>query len=547
LQNDFSLGTIQDMATCKYIFVTGGVVSGLGKGITAASLGRLLINRGLRVTCQKLDPYINVDPGTMNPCEHGEVWVTDDGAETDLDIGHYERFLGQSFSKYNCSTSGQIYNSVITKERAGDYLGRTIQVIPHITNEIKDTMKRVAENYDIVIVEVGGTVGDIEQMAHIEAIRQFRKELGANNSISIHVTLVPYLQASGEIKTKPTQASVKDLAQLGVFADIVVARTNADVELDGHTRRKIAMFCGLDGAECVIHNKDCRTIYEVPCILKEQKMDDIVLQKLQLNAKTDNLKDWSSMVEKMVNPKSEKIVAIVGKYTAVPDAYMSVTEATKHAGFNCGVGIKIKLIDSEKIEENGVKELEGVDGIIVPGGFGNRGIEGKITAINYARTKNIPFLGICLGMQMAVVEYARNVLGLTDANSTEINPNTKNPVIDILPEQLGVTQKGGTMRLGAYDCALAKGTLASDLYKAKTISERHRHRYELNNWYREKLIENGLVISGRNEQLDLCEIIELPKHRYFIAGQFHPEFKSRPYAPHPLFVGLVNAIIKGGK
>jgi CTP synthase len=532
---------------CKYIFVTGGVVSGLGKGITAASLGRLLINRGLRVTCQKLDPYINVDPGTMNPCEHGEVWVTDDGAETDLDIGHYERFLGQSFTKFNSCTSGQIYNRVITKERAGEFLGRTIQVIPHITNEIIDTMKCVAENNDIVIVEVGGTVGDMEQMAFIESIRQFRRELGANNSLSIHVTLVPFLNSSGEIKTLPTRHSVQRLAESGVFADIVVARTNADITLDEHTRRKIAMFCGLENAECVIHNPDCASIYAVPKILKEQKMDDIVLQKLQLTAQSDDLKNWNKMVEKMLNPKCQKTVAIVGKYTSVPDAYMSVTEATKHAGFDCGVGVKIKLVDCEKVEKNGAAEIGNVDAIIVPGGFGDRGIEGKILAINHARTKKIPFLGICLGMQMAVVEFARNVLKLTDANSTEINPNTSSPVIDILPEQIGVTQKGGTMRLGAYDCTLQKGTLAAELYKSKSTSERHRHRYELNNWYREKLTNAGLIISGINEKLDLCEIVELPSHPYFIAGQFHPEFKSRPYAPHPLFVGLINAILKGGK
>jgi CTP synthase len=531
---------------CKYIFVTGGVVSGLGKGITAASIGRLLINRGLRVTIQKLDPYINVDPGTMNPLEHGEVWVTDDGAETDLDIGHYERFLGRSFMRNNCNTSGQIYDAVIKKERAGEYLGRTIQVVPHITNEIKNVMKSVAANNDIVIVEVGGTVGDMESMPHIEAIRQLRKELGHDNSLSIHVTLVPYLESSGEIKTKPTQASVRDLSQMGVFPDLVVCRTNSNVELDSSTRKKIAMFCNLTGERDVIHNKDCRSIYEVPILMKQQMVDEIVLEKLKLTAPQDDLHIWKQMVGEMLKTREPKTVAIVGKYTAVPDAYLSIIEATKHAGFNCDVGVKIKLVDAEKIEKNGVKEIGAVDAIIIPGGFGERGIQGKINTVQYARENKIPFLGICLGMQMAVIEIARNVLKLADANTTEINPNTKNPVIDIMEDQKHVTQKGGTMRLGLYDCAIKRGTLAEKLYKSKLIHERHRHRFEFNNKYRKKLEDAGVVFSGINEKLGLVEILELPSHPYFIASQFHPEFLSRPYSPHPLFMGLVSAIKSKG-
>jgi CTP synthase len=533
----------------KYVFITGGVVSGLGKGITASSLGRLLINRGLSVTIQKLDPYINVDPGTMNPYEHGEVFVTDDGAETDLDIGHYERFLGRNFSQSNNHTSGSIYNTVISKERAGEYLGKTIQVVPHITDEIIARMKSVAKGNDVVIIEVGGTVGDIEGMAFIEAIRQFRKQLGAKNSVSIHVTLVPYLACSGEIKTKPTQASVREISQMGVFPDIVVCRTYDGVDLDYATRSKIAMFCNLKDAHYVIHNKDCRSIYEVPIILKNQKLDEIVLEELGLVAPSDSLLEWQNMVERMLATREEKTIAIVGKYVAVPDAYISIIEATKHAGLLCETSIKIKLVNSESVEANGAEaEIGNADGIIVPGGFGKtRGIDGKILAVEYARTNRIPFLGICLGLQMAVIEFARNVVGLKGATSTEFDDKTKCPVIDLMEAQKNVVAKGHTMRLGLYNCAISKGTLAHKLYKSTAIKERHRHRYEFNNKYRAQMEKCGMVFSGVNNEMGLCEIVEIPTHPFFIASQFHPEFLSRPYAPHPLFVGLVKALKENKK
>ena len=523
------------MFNTKYIFITGGVVSGLGKGITAASLGRLLVNRGLSVIIQKLDPYLNLDPGTMNPLEHGEVFVTDDGAETDLDIGHYERFLGRSLSKKSSVTMGQIYQNTINKERKGDFLGKTIQVVPHVTNEIKNTMRGVADGNDIVIVEIGGTVGDLESTALIEAIRQFRRELGNGNSLSIHVTLVPYLNCSNEIKTLPTRHSVNRLSEMGVFPDIVVCRTNGDVLIDKAARDKIAMFCSLDSPQDVIHNHDCSSIYEVPVVLKKQKLDDIVLEKLGLTAPAGNLNDWKNMVIKLLSIMPlQRTIAIVGKYLC-QDAYLSVIESIKHAGAKCGVGIKIKLISCEDLDA-----LSDVDGIIVPGGFGSRGVEGKIAAIKYARENNIPFLGICLGMQMAVVEFARNVLGLKEAHSTEMTASPY-PVIDLMESQKNVKNKGGTMRLGLYDCTLKKGTRSAKLYNSENIKERHRHRYEFNNKYREDLEKAGLVISGVNKELDLVEIIELKDHPYFVACQFHPELVSRPYSPHPLFVGLVNA------
>lgn len=530
----------------KYIFVTGGVVSGLGKGITAASLGKLLRLRGYKVSVQKIDPYLNVDPGTMSPYEHGEVFVTDDGAETDLDIGHYERFLDINCCYKSDITSGQIYTSVLNKERRGDYLGHTVQIVPHVTNEIKDFMRAIGEGQDIVIIEIGGTVGDMEQAVFIEAIRQFRHELGANNSVSVHVTLIPYIASSGEIKTKPTQNSVKDLQRQGVFADVLVCRTTADVDLAQEHRDKIAMFCGLDNQEDVIHNRDCRTIYEVPLMFAKQNFDTIVLKKLGLKLNQCDLSSWSAMVDKLCDDNlPEATIAIVGKYVEVADAYISVTEALKHAGIVNDVRVNVKLVQAENIERDGAAAwLKNVHGIVVPGGFGNRGIEGKIAAIEYARTNQIPFLGICLGMQTSVMEFARHVCKLKDANSTEFDAKVKYPVIHLIDEQKDIQNKGGTMRLGLYDCQIKAGTLASKLYGKTLIQERHRHRYEFNNAYRVQLEKAGLVVSGVNPQADLVEIVELPNHPYFIACQFHPELLSRPQHPHPLFQGFIAAVVK---
>ncbi|MDR0975351.1 MAG: CTP synthase [Christensenellaceae bacterium] len=530
----------------KYIFVTGGVVSGLGKGITAASLGRLLIGHGLKVAIQKFDPYINVDPGTMSPYQHGEVFVTDDGAETDLDIGHYERFLDINCDQTCNFTTGRIYSNVISKERRGDYLGVTVQVVPHITNEVKLSFKAAAEkDVDVVIVEIGGTVGDIEGLVYIEAIRQFRKELGAGNSLSVHVTLIPYLEASGEIKSKPTQNSVRDLSQLGVNADILVCRTSKSVELDDEIKNKIAMFCNLDGAEYVIHNYDCASLYEVPLILKKQRFDELVMKKLNLKETDCNITEWTDVLKRMNEATEERTVAIIGKYCNVPDAYISITEAIKHAGIHNKIKPIVKLVDSEEIEARGAEEVIGkVDAIIVAGGFGNRGIEGKIAGAKYARENNIPYLGICLGMQIAVIEFARNVCGMTDANSTEINEKTGYPVVDIMEEQKGITKKGGTMRLGSYDCELKAGTKALDCYKTKNIKERHRHRFEFNDKFRAELEGNGLTIAGVNPELGLVEIVEVANHPFFVASQFHPELKSRPNRPHPLFVGLIQATMQ---
>lgn len=531
----------------KYVFVTGGVVSSLGKGITAASLGRLLINRGLHVTIQKLDPYINVDPGTMSPYQHGEVFVTEDGGETDLDIGHYERFLDINFHK-NCNyTSGKIYSSIIAKERAGDYLGATIQVVPHVTNEIKTAMRSVAgDDIDVVIVEIGGTVGDMEGEPFLEAIRQFERELGYNNYVHIHTTLLPYLGAAGEIKTKPTQHSVKLLTSLGLMPDIIVCRSNADVELTDDLKNKIAMFCSLDSPKNVIHNPDCGSIYEVPNVLKEQHFDDVVLEKLQITAPEADMKAWNKMVETYENKNLPVVrVAIVGKYTMVPDAYISVTESIKHACIAHNVSPKVEIIDSELIEKDGAKKhLEGFDAIVVPGGFGSRGTEGKILTAKYCRENNIPYLGLCLGMQIAVIEFARNVAGLKDANSVELNETTPYPVINVMEDQKIITQKGGTMRLGEYTCRLIKGTKSARLYGKEEVKERHRHRYEFNNEYRELLEAKGLVVAGVNPKRNLVEIIELPDHPFYVAVQFHPEFKSRPYRPHPLFDGLISKAIE---
>ena len=528
----------------KYIFVTGGVVSGLGKGITAASLGRLLKNRGYKVTIQKFDPYINVDPGTMNPYEHGEVFVTDDGAETDLDLGHYERFINENLTQNSSVTMGKIYSNVIEKERRGDYLGKTVQVIPHITNEIKEKIYGFEEtDTDIVITEIGGTVGDIEGLSIIEAIRQVGLEKNPEDVVYIHVTLLPYIFGSNEIKSKPTQHSVKELQSFGIKPDIIVCRTEQDIPET--VREKLSLFCNVRKTS-VIQNKTADCLYAVPLMLEEEGLAREVCNHLKLDRYIPDNNDWQDLIEKIRNIDKENIVniGIVGKYVKLEDAYISVMESLYHAGFANNVNVKIKLIDSETINKDNVAEkLEGLQGVVVPGGFGNRGIEGKIETIHYVRENKIPFLGICLGMQMAVAEYARNVLGLKDANSAEIDKNTKNPVIHIMEEQKGIDKKGGTMRLGAYPCVIKEGTLAQEVYESKQISERHRHRYEYNNSYKERLEKAGLICSGTSPDGNLVEIVEIErkKHPYFIAGQFHPELKSRPDTPAPLFVGLVKA------
>ena len=508
----------------KYIFVTGGVVSGLGKGITAASLGKLLRLRGYKVSVQKIDPYLNIDPGRMSPYEHGEVFVTDDGAETDLDIGHYERFLDINCCYKSDITSGQIYSSILSKERNGEYGGLTVQIVPHVTNEIKDFMRAIGEGQDIVIIEIGGTVGDMEQAVFIEAIRQFRHELGANNSVSVHVTLIPYIASSGEIKTKPTQNSVKDLQRMGVFADVLVCRTTADVELGQEHRDKIAMFCGLDNQEDVIHNRDCRTIYEVPLMFAKQNFDTIVLKKLNLKLNKCDLTAWGQMVDKLCDDSlPEATVAIVGKYTEVADAYISVTEALKHAGIVNDVRVNVKLVQAENIERDGAEAwLRSVHGVIIPGGYGNRGVEGKVAAAEYARLNEIPCLGIGLGMQAAVIEFARHACGIKNANSTEFAEKIKNAVVHKIPEQKDIHTKGGTSRLGLYDCQIKAGTLAAQLYGKNTVQERHRHYYEINNDYRAQLEAAGLVISGVNPQANLVEIVEVPNHPFFVACLFPP-------------------------
>ena len=528
----------------KYIFVTGGVVSGLGKGITAASLGRLLKNRGYKVTIQKFDPYINVDPGTMNPYEHGEVFVTDDGAETDLDLGHYERFINENLTKNSSITMGRIYSNVIEKERKGDYLGKTVQVIPHITNEIKSKIYGFEDSdTDIVITEIGGTVGDIEGLSIIEAIRQVGLEKNPEDVVYIHVTLLPYIFGSNEIKSKPTQHSVKELQSFGIKPDILVCRT--EQEIPETIREKLSLFCNVRKTS-VIQNKTADCLYAVPLMLEEEGLAREVCNHLKLDKCIPDNSRWEKMVEKIRNIDKEKVVniGIVGKYVKLEDSYISVIESLYHAGFANDVSVKVKLIDSETISSDNVKsKLEGLQGIVVPGGFGNRGIEGKIETIKYVRENKIPFLGICLGMQMAVTEFARNVLGLKDANSAEIDKNTTNPVIHIMEEQIGIDKKGGTMRLGAYPCVIKDGTLAKEMYGKNEISERHRHRYEYNNSYKERLEEAGLICSGTSPNGTLVEIVELDrqKHPYFIAGQFHPELKSRPNKPAPLFVGLVKA------
>ena len=527
----------------KYVFVTGGVVSGLGKGITAASLGRLLKARGYHVTMQKFDPYINVDPGTMNPIQHGEVFVTDDGTETDLDLGHYERFINENLDYNSNVTTGKIYWSVLNKERHGDYGGGTVQVIPHITNEIKDRFYRAKseEEETISIIEVGGTVGDIESQPFLEAIRQFQAEVGRENAILVHVTLIPYLKASGEMKTKPTQMSVKSLQSMGIWPDILVCRSDYPVE-DG-MREKIALFCSVK-KEHVLQNLDAPCLYEVPLMMEKEHLAQAVCDCLKIPCPEPELSQWKEMVEHFHQPTKTVTIALVGKYVALHDAYLSVAEALRHGGIANRAEVKIRWIDAEEINENNVmQQLGDVDGILVPGGFGRRGTEGKITAIKYAREHKVPFLGICLGMQLAIVEFARNVMNLPEAASIELEPETPDPVIALMPEQNGVENLGGTLRLGAYPCELKAGSLAEKLYGTQSISERHRHRYEVNNDYREMLETGGMTLSGLSPDNRIVEMIELAEHPFFIATQAHPEFKSRPDAAHPLFRGLVEAAI----
>lgn len=527
----------------KYVFVTGGVVSGLGKGITGSSLGRLLKARGYQVTMQKFDPYINVDPGTMNPIQHGEVFVTDDGTETDLDLGHYERFIDESLDCNSNITTGKIYWSVLQKERHGDYGGGTVQVIPHITNEIKSRFyTNQDEDNRIVIIEVGGTVGDIESQPFLEAIRQFQREVGHENAILIHITLIPYLKASGELKTKPTQQSVKELQGMGLWPDILVCRSEYEIPED--LKAKIALFCNVP-VQNVLQNLDVEYLYEAPLAMEKENLAKVVCDALHMDCPKADLTDWNNMIENLRNPKYEVTIAMVGKYIQLHDAYLSVVEALKHGGIEARASVNIKWIDSEEVTRENVREqLAGVNGILVPGGFGTRGTEGKILAIQYARENDIPFLGICLGMQMALVEYARNVLGKADANSVELNPETSYPVIDLMPEQEGVTDLGGTLRLGAYPCVLKEGSLAEKLYGKREISERHRHRYEVNNLYRKDFEDAGIVFSGQSPDGRIVEMLELPEHPYFIATQGHPEFKSRPNRAHPLFKGLIESAVK---
>ncbi|TMW72141.1 CTP synthase [Alteribacter natronophilus] len=525
----------------KYIFVTGGVVSSLGKGITAASLGRLLKNRGLKVTIQKFDPYINVDPGTMSPYQHGEVFVTGDGAETDLDLGHYERFIDINLNKNSNVTTGKIYSSVLKKERRGDYLGGTVQVIPHITNELKDRIFRASKdgNPDVVITEIGGTVGDIESLPFLEAIRQIKSDVGVGNVMYIHCTLIPYLSAAGEMKSKPTQHSVKELRSLGIQPNVIVVRTERPVPED--MKDKIALFCDIE-KEAVIEARDADTLYQVPLELQRQDFDDYVCKFLSLPEAEANMEEWKALVNKVTSLSRKTTIALVGKYVALQDAYLSVAEALKHAGFEHDADVDIQWINSEEVtRENAAELLKDADGVLVPGGFGDRGVEGKIAAIEYARTNKVPFLGICLGMQLASVEFARNVLNKEGAHSAELDPQTPFPVIDLLPEQKDVEDFGGTLRLGLYPCKLKEGTTAYDSYGEQVVYERHRHRYEFNNEYREEMEAAGFIFSGTSPDGRLVEIVEIEDHPYFIASQFHPEFVSRPTRPQPLFRDFIQA------
>ena len=525
----------------KYIFVTGGVVSSLGKGIAAASIGRLLKERGLRVTLQKFDPYINVDPGTLSPYQHGEVFVTDDGAETDLDLGHYERFIDESLSQDNNITTGRIYQNVINKERRGDYLGSTVQVIPHITDEIKSAISRLSADNDVVITEIGGTVGDIESLPFLEAIRQFRVDVGRENAIFVHLTLVPYLAAAGELKTKPTQHSVRELMEIGIQPQVLICR--AEQPLSKEIKRKIALFTNVE-TDAVLESPDLSTIYEVPLALKRQRADEVVMKRLGLTDLPDpDLGPWTDMVRRVQHPASGQArIAVVGKYTELVDSYKSVQEALIHGGIANDVKVDIDWVLSETFTGGeGVERLSGYDGLLIPGGFGPRGVEGMLEAIRWAREREIPFFGICLGLQCAVIEYARNVCGLEGAHSTEFDVDSPHPVIALLDSQLQVTTKGGTMRLGAYPCALAEGSRSRQIYEAAEVSERHRHRFEVNNEYREALTENGMTISGSSPDGGLVEMIEITDHPWFVAGQFHPELKSRPTRPHPLFASFIEA------
>lgn len=534
----------------KYVFVTGGVVSGLGKGITAASLGRLLKARGYHVTMQKFDPYINMDPGTMNPIQHGEVFVTDDGTETDLDLGHYERFINESLDKNSNVTTGKIYWTILNKERHGDFGGGTVQVIPHVTNEIKDRFYKAKspDEETISIIEIGGTVGDIESQPFLEAIRQFQAEIGRENAIMIQVTLIPYLKASGEMKTKPTQMSVKSLQSMGIWPDILVCRS--DYPVDDHMREKIALFCNVK-KEHVLQNLDAKSLYEVPLLLEKEKLAQAVLECLHLPCPEPDLDAWKQMVNDLHHPLHTVTIGLVGKYVSLHDAYLSVAEALKHAGTANKSEVNIRWIDAEEVtDENAGTILKDLQGILVPGGFGSRGIEGKIAAIKYVREHRIPFLGLCLGMQLSIIEFARGVLGYEDAASTELTEDTKHPMIHLMPDQEGVVDLGGTLRLGAYPCVLQKGTKAYALYEctedANLIHERHRHRYEVNNDYREDLTEHGMVLSGVSPDNRIVEMVELKEHPFFVATQAHPEFKSRPDKPHPLFKGFVEAALQYG-
>ena len=537
------------MSKTKYIFVTGGVTSSLGKGIIAASLAKLLQARGYRTTIQKLDPYINVDPGTLNPYEHGECYVTNDGAETDLDLGHYERFLNVNTSQANNVTTGRIYQSVIEKERRGEFLGKTVQVVPHITNEIKERIQVLGNSgdYDIVLTEIGGTVGDIESLPYIEAVRQLLWDLGEKNGIVIHLTLVPYLSAAGELKTKPTQHSVKTLMESGIKADILVLRT--EHEISDEKKDKLALFCNVK-REAVIQSIDASTIYDVPILMQEEGLDTVALEKLDLpDNKAPDLDQWKKFLKRHKNPKHEVEIGLIGKYVELQDSYKSILESFIHAGASNQVKVNVRFIHSEHLNMGNIeKKLAGLNGILVAPGFGERGIEGKIKAVRYTRENNIPFLGICLGMQMAVIEYSRTILGLKKANSTEMNKDTTAPVISLMEEQKSITNKGGTMRLGAWDCELKKGTLVSKIYHGATsISERHRHRYEFNNEYKEQLAEAGMIASGINKKTGLVEIIEVPEHPWFVGVQYHPEYKSTVANPHPLFVSFVKATLKHKK
>ncbi len=527
----------------KYVFVTGGVVSGLGKGITAASLGRLLKARGYKVTMQKFDPYLNVDPGTMNPYQHGEVFVTDDGTETDLDLGHYERFIDESLNKRSNVTSGKVFWDVLNAERRGDYGGHTVQVIPHITNAIKSRFYRGENTHDteIAIIEVGGTVGDIESQPFLESIRQFQHDIGRENCMLIHVTLIPYLRSSGEMKTKPTQNTVKDLQGLGIQADVIVCRS--ELPLTDEIKDKISLFCNVPQSN-VIENLDVEVLYEAPLALEKEHLANVVCKRLGIDCPEPDLTDWTAMVDAWKHPDKKVRIGLVGKYVQLHDAYISVVEALKHAAVANRAKVEIKWIDSELVSDFNVDEvLSDVDGILVPGGFGDRGIEGKITAIKYAREHRVPFLGLCLGMQMAIVEFARNVLNLPDAHSSELRPETTHPVIHIMPDQHGVTDLGGTLRLGAYKCILDPASKACALYGTREIEERHRHRYEVNNDYRQDLTENGMKLSGLSPDGRIVEMIELPDHPFFVATQAHPEFKSRPNKSHPLFKGFIQAAL----